>query len=94
MKPEISNYVVSKEVQQSLAQEIIQFIQAVSPSDAQMIERWDLSMMSDINVDGNIHHIASFSFYSAEDGWVGGVRIDLDDQNRIVTMELSSTGLG
>ena len=93
-KLDISNYVITKELQRSLAETLIQFIEAVSPSDAKLIDRWDLSMMADVEVHGAVHHIACFAFYDEHDGYVGDIWTDLDDQDRIIQMELTSTGLG
>ena len=91
---EISNLVLLKEKQISLAEELMSFIQTVSPTDAQMIAKWDLSMIADINVNGTIHHIACFKFFDGEESYVGDIWTDLDDQHRIVQMELTSTLLG
>lgn len=91
---EISNFVLLKDEQLSLAEELISFIQTVSLTDAQSIVRWDLSVIADVSVDGSIHHIACFKFYDKEESYVGNVWTDLDDQHRIVQMELVSTNLG
>ena len=91
---EISNLVLLKEKQISLAEELMSFIQTVSPTDAQMIAKWDLSMIADINVNGTIHHIACFKFFDGQESYVGDIWTDLDDQHRIVQMELTSTALG
>ena len=91
---EISNLVLLKEEQTSLAEELMSFIQTVSPTDAQIIARWDLSIIADISINGSIHHIACFKFFDGEESYVGDIWTDLDDQHRIVQMELTSTALG
>ncbi len=91
---EISNLVLLKEEQTSLAEELMSFIQTVSPTDAQIIARWDLSIIADISINGSIHHIACFKFFGEGESYVGDVWTDLDDQHRIIQMELTSTALG
>ena len=91
---EISKLVLLKEEQFSLAEELMSFIQTVSPTDAQKIARWELSVIADISINGSIHRIACFKFFGEDESYVGDVWTDLDDQHRIVQMELASTSLG